>query len=57
MEIGNGLLMAERRRRITPEGVAQALSLIDGLPLEAIPPASSLPSAGEQFWPPLTRNC
>jgi predicted nucleic acid-binding protein len=34
LEIGNGLLMAERRRRITPEGVAQALSLIDGLPLE-----------------------
>jgi len=28
LEIGNGLLMAERRGRITPEQVAQALSLV-----------------------------
>jgi predicted nucleic acid-binding protein len=34
LEIGNGLLMAERRRRITPEQVAQALSLVNSLPLQ-----------------------
>jgi len=34
LEIANGLLMAERRGRITAEGVAQAISLIDALPLE-----------------------
>ena len=34
LEIGNGLLMAERRGRITPEQVAQALSLVNALPLE-----------------------
>jgi predicted nucleic acid-binding protein len=34
LEIGNGLLMAERRGRIAPEQVAQALSLVDSLPLE-----------------------
>ena len=34
LEIGNGLLMAERRGRITAAGVAQALSLIDALPFE-----------------------
>ena len=34
LEIGNGLLMAERRGRITAEQVAQALSLVKALPLE-----------------------
>jgi len=34
LEIGNGLLKAERRGRITPEQVAQALSLVNALPLE-----------------------
>jgi predicted nucleic acid-binding protein len=34
LEIGNGLLMAERRGRITPEQVAQALSLANALPFE-----------------------
>ena len=34
LEVGNGLLMAERRGRITAEGVAQALALVDALPLE-----------------------
>ncbi|MGO8697001.1 MAG: type II toxin-antitoxin system VapC family toxin [Limisphaerales bacterium] len=34
LEIGNGLLMAERRGRITAEQVAQALSLVNALPLE-----------------------
>jgi predicted nucleic acid-binding protein len=34
LEIGNGLLMAERRGRITPEQVAQALSLVNALPFE-----------------------
>jgi predicted nucleic acid-binding protein len=34
LEIGNGLLMAERRRRITLEQVAQALALVNSLPLE-----------------------
>jgi predicted nucleic acid-binding protein len=34
LEIGNGLLMAERRGRITAEAIAQALSLVDALPLE-----------------------
>ncbi|MGA2174213.1 MAG: type II toxin-antitoxin system VapC family toxin [Verrucomicrobiota bacterium] len=34
LEIGNGLLMAERRGRITAEQVAEALSLANALPLE-----------------------
>ncbi len=34
LEIGNGLLMAERRGRITAEQVAQALSLVNALPFE-----------------------
>jgi predicted nucleic acid-binding protein len=34
LEIGNGLLMAERRRRITAEQVAQAMSLVGTLPFE-----------------------
>ncbi|MGP8200679.1 MAG: type II toxin-antitoxin system VapC family toxin [Limisphaerales bacterium] len=34
LEIGNGLLMAERRGRIAPEQVAQALNLVESLPLE-----------------------
>ena len=34
LEIGNGLLMAERRGRITAEQVVQALSLVNALPLE-----------------------
>jgi predicted nucleic acid-binding protein len=34
LELGNGLLMAERRKRITTEQVAQALSLISALPLQ-----------------------
>jgi predicted nucleic acid-binding protein len=34
LEISNGLLMAERRGRITTEQVAQALSLVNALPLE-----------------------
>ena len=34
LEIGNGLLMAERRGRIKAEEVAQALSLIDSIPFE-----------------------
>ncbi len=34
LEIANGLLMAERRGRITPEQVARALSLVNSLPLE-----------------------
>jgi predicted nucleic acid-binding protein len=34
LEIANGLLMAERRGRITPEQLAQALSLVHSLPLE-----------------------
>jgi predicted nucleic acid-binding protein len=34
LEIGNGLLMAERRGRITSEQVGQALSLVRSLPLE-----------------------
>jgi len=34
LEIGNGLLMAERRGRITARQVAQALSLVDALPLK-----------------------
>ena len=34
LEIGNGLLMAERRGRITAEQVAQALSLVNSLPVE-----------------------
>jgi predicted nucleic acid-binding protein len=33
LEVGNGLLMAERRGRITAEQVAQALSLVITLPL------------------------
>jgi predicted nucleic acid-binding protein len=32
LEIGNGLLMAERRGRITAERVGQAMSLVDALP-------------------------
>ena len=34
LEVGNGLLMAERRKRITADGVAQALSLLNSLPFE-----------------------
>ena len=34
LEIGNGLLMAERRGRITPEQVVEALSLVNALPFE-----------------------
>jgi predicted nucleic acid-binding protein len=34
VEMGNGLLMAERRGRITPYQVAQALSLVDALPFQ-----------------------
>ena len=34
LEIGNGLLMAERRGRIKAEQVSQALSLIDSIPFE-----------------------
>jgi predicted nucleic acid-binding protein len=34
LEVGNGLLMAERRGRIAPEQVAQALSLVNALPLK-----------------------
>jgi predicted nucleic acid-binding protein len=34
LEVANALLMAERRKRITPGGVAQALALIDALPFE-----------------------
>lgn len=34
LEIGNGLLMAERRGRITANLVAQALSLVNALPFE-----------------------
>ncbi|MGO8678830.1 MAG: type II toxin-antitoxin system VapC family toxin [Limisphaerales bacterium] len=34
LEIGNALLMAERRGRITPREVAQALSLVNALPFE-----------------------
>jgi predicted nucleic acid-binding protein len=34
LEVGNGLLMAERRGRIAEEQVAQALSLVDALPFE-----------------------
>jgi predicted nucleic acid-binding protein len=34
LEIGNGLLMAERRGRITPEQVVLALSLVNALPFE-----------------------
>ena len=34
VEVGNGLLMAERRGRISVEQVAQALSLIEALPFE-----------------------
>jgi predicted nucleic acid-binding protein len=34
MEVGNGLLMAERRGRITGEQVARALSLVNALPLK-----------------------
>jgi predicted nucleic acid-binding protein len=34
LEIGNGLLMAERRGRITREQVARALSLVNALPFE-----------------------
>jgi predicted nucleic acid-binding protein len=34
LEVSNGLLMAERRRRISAGQVAQALSLVSSLPLE-----------------------
>lgn len=34
LEIGNGLLMAERRGRITQEKVEQALSLVGALPFQ-----------------------
>ncbi|MGD1085735.1 MAG: type II toxin-antitoxin system VapC family toxin [Verrucomicrobiota bacterium] len=34
LEIGNGLLMAERRGRIAAEQVAQALTLVDALPFK-----------------------
>jgi predicted nucleic acid-binding protein len=34
LEIGNGLLAAERRRRIAADQVAQALLLVQSLPLE-----------------------
>jgi predicted nucleic acid-binding protein len=34
LEIGNALLMAERRGRITTAGVTQALSLMEALPFE-----------------------
>jgi predicted nucleic acid-binding protein len=34
LELGNGLLMAERRGRIRSEQVAQAFSLLDSLPFE-----------------------
>jgi predicted nucleic acid-binding protein len=34
LEIGNRLLMAERRGRITAEQVAEALSLVNALPFE-----------------------
>ena len=34
LEIGNALLMAERKGRITAAGVAQALSLVEALPFE-----------------------
>jgi predicted nucleic acid-binding protein len=34
LEIGNGLLMAERRGRITPQKIAEALSLVNALPFQ-----------------------
>ena len=34
LDIGNGLLIAERRGRITAEQVAEALSLVNALPFE-----------------------
>lgn len=34
LELGNGLLMAERRGRISAERLAQALSLMEALPFE-----------------------
>lgn len=34
LEVGNGLLMAERRGRIAAERVSQALTLVNALPLE-----------------------
>jgi predicted nucleic acid-binding protein len=34
LEVGNGLLMAERRGRITPQQVAEAMSLVNALPFE-----------------------
>jgi predicted nucleic acid-binding protein len=34
LEIANGLLMAERRGRISPDKVSHALTLINALPLE-----------------------
>jgi predicted nucleic acid-binding protein len=34
LEMSNGLLMAERRRRITPEQTGRALSLVNDLPFE-----------------------
>ena len=34
LEVANGLLMAERRKRITSDGVVQAISLVNSLPFE-----------------------
>ena len=34
LEVSNALLMAERRGRITRDGVAHAMSLVEALPLE-----------------------
>jgi predicted nucleic acid-binding protein len=34
LELGNGLLMAEKRGRISANAVAQALSLVEALPFE-----------------------
>lgn len=34
IELANGLLMAERRKRITPAGLAEALAFVRSFPLE-----------------------
>lgn len=36
-EVANGLLAAERQRRVTREDAAQALELLDRLPIEVVP--------------------
>ena len=51
-EVGNALLVAERRRRITPAETVEALDLLDQLPIEVTesdPWLSDLVSCARQY--------